>query len=410
MKSPLLLSAALVLLLPAAPVTQAWAQEQSGGVDTQRANTRAARKAADAKAHAATNQAPLYPNATRQSPPQSSSKDLAKDMAALFKLQEGDNNEDAIIAKADAILANPKASAFDKSSAAYMAGGAWQGKENGPYPNTIKYYKAAIDNNGMHNNNHYRAMLQLAQLEEADGQHAEALKTVDQFLAETKSDDSNAQTIRTQILLGMDKPEEATASLEKMLAAKPNDKKIMMNLASLYMQSNQDAKAAAMFDKMHAAGLLSDTKDYEAGYRLLANITGREKDALALIDEGLAKGALTPNADIYSFQGQVYYSQDQTAKAIAAWNKGAPLAKDGAMFLNVAKLQSGEEHWAEAKAAAHSALDKGVKKPGEAWQVIGQSEMESGNKAGAMAAYREAAKYPDTKKWADASIKAAGGK
>ena len=409
MKSPLLLSAALLFLLPAAPVTQAWAQE-TGGVDTRRANTRAAKRAADQKANAATNQAPLYPNATRVSPKQSGAKEIAKQMDALFKLQEGEGNESALIAKADAILADPRATPFDKSSAAYLAGGAWQGKENGPFPNTIKYYRMAIDANGLHNNNHFRVMLQLAQILDADGQHDEALKTIDRFQAETKSDDANAAAIRTQILLGMDRPKEAAASLEKMLAAKPNDKKIMMNLASLYMQSDQDAKAAAMFDKMRAAGLLTESKDYEVGYHLLANIDGRQKDALALIDEGLAKGVLKPSADMYAFQGQVYYAQDQTDKAIAAWSKGAPMSKDGEMFLNVAKLHAGEEHWAAAKAAAHSALDKGVKKPGGAWQVIGQSEKESGNKAGALAAYREAAKYPETRKWADASIKAAGAK
>ena len=321
MKSPLLLSAALLLLLPAAPVTQAWAQEQTGGVDSRRANTRAAKHAADQKANAATNQAAVYPGATRVNPKQSGAKELAKQMDALFKLQEGEGNEGALIAKADAILADPRATPFDKSSAAYLAGGAWQGKENGPFPNTIKYYRMAIDANGMHNNNHYRAMLQLAQMLDADGQHDEALKTIDRFQAETKSDDANAATIRTQILLGMDKPQEAAASMEKLLAAKPNDKKIMMNLAGLYMQSSQDAKAAAMFDRMRAAGLLTESRDYEVGYHLLANIDGRDKDALALIDEGLAKGVLTPSADMYAFQGKVYYGQEQMDKAIAAWSR-----------------------------------------------------------------------------------------
>lgn len=409
MKSSLLLSAALALLLPVAPVSSALAY-QDGGVEARHANTRGAKKAADAKANAASNQAPEYPNATRESPKQAGSKELATQMEALFKLQEQENSGDAIIAKADAILADSRANAFDKSSAAYLAGGAWQGKENGPFPNAVKYYQQAIDANGLHNNNHYRAMLQLAQLLEAGDRHDDALKMLDRFQAETKTEDSNSQSIRSQILLGMNKPKEAAASLEKLLASKPGDKRIMMNLASLYMQSNEDAKAAAMFDKMRAAGLLTETRDYETGYRLLANIAGREKDALALIDEGLAKGILTPSYDIYAFQGQVYYGQERTDKAIEAWTKGAPLSKDGEMYLNLGKLQAVQQHWANAKASAKSALGKGVKRQGDAWQVIGQSELESGNKAGALAAYREAAKYPETKKWAAASIKAAGAK
>jgi tetratricopeptide (TPR) repeat protein len=410
MKSSLMLSAALALLLPALPVVPAHAQQETGGVESKRANTRAARKAAEAKQHAATNQAPVYPNATRQSPEQKGSPRVAKQMEALFKLQEADGNEDAIIAKADAILADPNANAFDKSSAAYLAGAAWQSKESDSFPNATKYYKLAVDTNGLHNNNHYRAMLQLAQMLESDGKHAEALAMVDRFLAETKSEDTSAYNVKTAILLGMDKPADAAATLEKLLAAKPGDKRLMMNLASVYLQSGQDAKAAAMFDKMRAAGLLTETKDYETAYRLLANIEGREKDALALIDEGLKKGVLQPNYDIYAFRGQVFYGQEKIPEAIAEWTKGAPLSKTGEMYLNLGKLQMGEEHWADAKAAAKSALAKGVKKPGDAWQVIGQSESELGNKSAAMAAYREAAKYPETKKWADASIKAAGGK
>src|SRR5688572_6968306 len=142
MKSTLLLSAALALLLPA---SESYAQTQTGGIDDRKPNTRAARKAEQAKKSAATNQAPVYPQATRTSPEQKGNKDLYKDMEALFKLQEEEGSEDKVIAKADAVLANPKANAFDKSSAAYLAGAAWQSKEASGYANAIKYYKLAID-------------------------------------------------------------------------------------------------------------------------------------------------------------------------------------------------------------------------------------------------------------------------
>jgi tetratricopeptide (TPR) repeat protein len=403
MKSTLLLSAALALALSAA--TPVHAQEEHGGVSEQKANTRAARRAEAAKKNAATQQAPLYPNATRVSPEQKGDKSVAKDMEALFKLQEEENAEDKIIAKADAILANPSANAFDKSSAAYLAGSAWQGKETSGYANAIKYYQLAVDNNGLHNNNHYRAMLQLAQMLDADEHHAEALKMVDKFLDETKSEDASALKIKTQILVGMDKPAEAAAMLEKALAANPNDKKTMLNLAALYMEAGQDAKAGAMFDKMHAAGLLTESKDYEVAFRLLANLEGREKDAMKLIDEGLSKKILEPSYEMYAFQGRTYYEADDTAHAIEAWTKGAPLSKDGEMYLNVAKLQLDADHWAQAKEAAAQAKAKGVKKQGDIWQVLARAENGLGNKAASQAALKEAAKYPETKKWAEAALR-----
>jgi len=402
MKSTLLMSAALALLLPVAMPVHA---QEGGGVDTSRANTRAARKAESAKKNAATQQAPLYPNATRESPEQKGNKAVAKDMEALFKLQEEEGAEDKIIAKADAILANPSANAFDKSSAAYLAGAAWQGKETSGYANAIKYYQLAVDNNGLHNNNHYRAMLQLAQMLDADEHHAEALKMVDKFLDETKSEDASALKIKTQILVGMDKPAEAAALLEKALAANPNDKKTMYNLAALYQQAGDDKKAGAMFDKMRAAGLLTESKDYEMAFRLLANIDGREKDAMALIDEGLSKKILQPSYEMYAFQGRTYYEADDLPKAIEAWSKGAPLSKDGEMFLNVAKLQLDADHWAQAKEAATQAKAKGVKKQGDIWQVLARAEDGLGNKAASQAALKEAAKYPETQKWAEAALR-----
>jgi tetratricopeptide (TPR) repeat protein len=131
---------------------------------------------------------------------------------------------------------------------------------------------------------------------------------------------------------------------------------------------------------------------------------------VTFINEGLDKGILTPNYDIYAFLGTAYYNTDQNAKALDAWTKAAPLGKDGEMYLNIAKLQFGDDHHAEAKASARQALAKGLKRPGEAWVVIGNAELAVGNKPAGITAFREAAKYPETKTQAEAVLRHAGGK
>jgi len=390
MKSALLLTSALVLLVPA---YSAHAQ----GVSDAKPNTRAGRRAEEAakakKGDPKAKQAPLYPQATRKEPEAVGDRAVEKQMGELIKLQGEDGSEDKVIAKADEILANPKANGFDKSRAAYVAGAAWQGKESNGFANAIKYYKQAVDNNGLDNNLHYRAMLQLAQMQSADQHHADALATVDKFFAETKSTDETAMRIKAQILVDMDKPAEAAAMLEKAVAAKPDDKKLMMSLAALYVQSNQAAKAGAVLDKMRAAGMLTESKDYESGFRLLGSIDGREKDAMALIDEGLKKGVLQPSYEMYVVQGRAYYEAGDKAKAIEAWSKGAPMSKDGEMYLNLAKLHLDADHWAQAKEAAMQAKAKGVKNQGDAWRVIARAETGLGNAAAAKAATAESAKY-----------------
>ena len=444
MKKSLLLSAALALVLFPMPVAlvHAQTQTQSGGVDAPKANTRAAKRAKEAKQ--GTKASSLFPKATREEPKQSGASALSKQLKVLLDLQ-GKNNNDEAIAKADIILANSRATPFDKSIAGYIAGYAWLDKDTSNYANAIKYIQGAIADNGLSNNNHYQMMLQLAQMLNSDGKHAEAVTYIDRYLAETHFDDPKAYGLKAYTLyqaeryadsaeaakkalannpnpddttirllvanyLEMDKPLEAVKMLEDLLTRKPNDKTLLLNLASTYQQAGDNAKAGQVFDRVRRAGLMTESKDYETAYRLLANTEGREKEALAIIDEGLQKGILTPGYDVYVYQGHVYYDTDQTAKAIEAWTKAAPLAKDGEVYLNLGKLHIGEEHWAEAKAAAHSALEKGVKRKGDAWLVVARSELGLGNKNAVQAAYREAAKYPETKKQAEAALRQASGK
>ena len=408
MKKSLLLSAVLAALLAPLPVQTVSAQ--AGGVDAPQANTRAARKAREAQKSGATNVAQIYPKATRVAPKQAGEPKLSKQLGALFELQGKNDSEDEMIAKAGEILADPRANAFDKSSAAYLAGGAWQSKETKDYSNTIKYYKQAVEFNGLHNNLHFQAMLQVAQMLDADNKHDEALTTIDRFLTETQSEDERAIAIKNQILIGSGKPELAIAVMEKLAAAKPTDKKLQMNLASLYQEAGQEAKTLAILDRLRKDGLFTESNDYDIAWRLLANSNDRQKDAIGVIEEGMQKGILTPGSDVYAFMAQTYYAEGETDKAIAAWTKGAPLSKNGTSFLNLARAQQDKERYADAKASAQQALAKGVTKPGDAWQVIAMSEDGLGNKAGAMAAYREAAKYPETKKWAESELRQASGK
>lgn len=395
------LAAAVALAIPEAPA-------QAQGI-TRPANTRAARRAQEQAKTGKTDQSPqLYPKATRVAPKQAGEGSVRKQLEAMIELQDKDDAEDSLIAAADRILADDRANAFDKSTAAYLAGAAAQSKETDDYSLAIGYYRKAIESNGLSNNLHYRAMLQLAQLLNADEKSEEALTWVDRFLSETQSDDATALGVKNQILLSMDKPALVIPFLEKQVAAHPEDTKAKLNLASAYLDNDQEDKALAVLDGLRKDGKLTESSHYEAVWRLLANSEGRQKDALAVIDEGLQKGILKPSYDTYIFQAQTWYQADDMDRAIAAWEKAAPLGKDGQGYLALAQGLQIKERWPEAVQAAKTALDKGVRQPGNAWRVISISESARGNKAAGTAAAREAAKYPETKKWADATL--SGGK
>ena len=163
---------------------------------------------------------------------------------------------------------------------------------------------------------------------------------------------------------------EATKLAESIAAKSPDDKKAQLNLANVYLQADQYDKAAVVMEKLRSAGQLTEEKDYRVLYSTYANLDGKEKEVIAVINDGLQKNILKPDQQTYLALAQSYYYSDQIAPAIAAWQKAAPLSKDGETYLNLAKVFWQEDRIPEAKQAAKAALDKGVKKPEDARKII----------------------------------------
>ena len=358
----------------------------------------------------------LYPDATRQEP---EAKGSPKVQTKLNKLIEAYNKaleqEDEAKATAgyttartlaDEIIANGSANAYDKALAAQIASQAALNTDDEAAAEG--YLKQAIDANALGNNQHFQLMLQLAQLQLQKDDYTNGFATLDKYLAESKSKRPADFAFKGQYLYQADRfaecipplkqaietstnPEdkvdnwtqilmvcyqeagqlaEAVKVAEQLAAKSPNDKRAQMNLASIYLNAEQEAKAAAVLEKLRAAGLMTEEKDYRQLYLTYANMEGKEKDVIAVVNEGLQKGVVKPDYQTYLALAQAYYYSEQIPQAIEAWQKAAPLSKDGETYLNLARVLWQEGRIPEAKVAARAALDKGLKKPDDAKKII----------------------------------------
>jgi len=344
----------------------------------------------------------MYPDATREEP---KAKGAAKVQAKLQKLVGVYNKDDfaATRTQADELLANTAANDYDKAVAAQLASQAAYNLDDTPA--TIAYLKQALQLNALDNNNHYQLMYMLAQLQLQEDQYAEGLATLDRYLAETKSKKPEDLALKGQGLYQAERYAEAIPALkqaietspepkdnwqqllmasyaetgqsgdaiqmaEKIATQAPTDKKAQMNLATVYLQADKFDQAAAVLEKLRAGGLMTDEKDYRQLYTTYANMDGKEKEVIAVINDGMQKGVLKPDQQTYLALAQSYYYSDQIPPAIEAWKKAAPLSKDGETYLNLAKVLWQEDRIPEAKQAAKSALEKGIKKPEEAKKII----------------------------------------
>lgn len=360
----LALTAALAALL-AVPAAQA---QDAGSMRDQRAK-RMAELGKGKDAGKAQEPAPLYPNATRTAPEARANPKLVKQLQELQQLFEEHKNEEAI-AKAEAIAAMPAAGAYDKSYAYSVAGNAAADLDQPD--RAAEFFRKAVDANGLDNNSHFAVMYNLVVLQYSGQKYADALATLDRFLAETKSDKPEHQSLRASILANLGRNDEALAIYKALLAKNPDDKRMLMNAVATLQAADKFDEANTLLEQGYKRGMLTEPRELRVLYTGYMN-TQRWDDARRVMEEGQAKGILQPGPELardYMVLAQNAYMDDKLPLAIELYGKAAPMAADGEAWLNQAKVLVMAGRKAEAKVAAQKALDKGVKKPEEAKRIL----------------------------------------
>lgn len=391
------------LLVFAAP-TVAFAQDEGSSERSSRADrsSRSSERSERRNARASTQAVEArYPNASRQEPGVAASQRLVKQLNAL---SEASNASDAAkgLPLADEILANERANEYDKSMAALLGGQLLLNDDN---ERAIAYLQQAIDTGGLDNNNHFQSMMIIAQLQAQEQQYDQALTSLDRYLTESGSSDATDLALKGNILYRLERYPEAIATLkplvesggevnpqwtqilmgayaesgntaeatrmaEQVAQATPDDKRSQVNLAVSYLQTDQNDKAIEVFERLRAAGQLTEESEYRNLYALYINGEDKEREAIAVINEGLQKNILKEDYRTMAALGQANYFSEQIEPAIEAWRKAAPLAENGETYLNLARVLHQEGRAAEAKEAAQQAIAKGLKSNTDAERII----------------------------------------
>lgn len=377
-----------------------------------------------------------YPNAKRNDPKTDMPGSLG---TKLNKAQEAasDGDTDKAIALIDEVLGDKKVTPYAKAFGLYLRSNAKWEKEDGM--GAIADLKEAIALDALPNSNQFPAIYTLAQFQLQEEQYADSAKTIDLYIDQSGDKKPEALAVKANALYRADKFQEAIDTMKLAIAAtdkpqeswnqilmasyfelnqydeaaklseaqlqkNPNDKKLIQQLASIYVNGDQSEKALKLLTDAKSRGLITTSDDY----KLLAQLYGQaEKPAegAALLEEGFQKGAITPSYEMYKLLGDSYALADNELKAIDAYGKASPLAKDGEADLLRGQLQINNQQWAPAKESLTKALSRGVKRQGAAYVLLGNAENELGNKSAAIAAMEKAQGYEETRQMAGTWLK-----
>lgn len=412
-------------------------EESESAVDSRRSSWAKKKRQGKTATDAAPAAKSQYPNATRAEPKVKISPAGQKGINSAYELIAEEK-----YAEAEKVL---RGIAEGKSSTPYERALAWQGLSSAAWEQersaeALDYGQKALATNALPNDAHFSGMYQLAQMSVSDEKYDRALALIDQWLRETRVDKADAHALRGNALYRLERFPEAATSLQKaislsdkpndswtqmllgtyyeqenyaeaaklgeaMLAKDPDNEKMVANLAAAYSEGEQNEKALALLEGAYKRGVLKSPDQIKQLYQLY-NYLEKPQDAARVINEGIAKGTLKEDLETTKALAYAHVTAEQFEPAAAAYGKAAQFAKDGEMdyqrgYLLVQEL----DKVAEGKAALATAIQRGVAKPGNAWILIGNAELELGNKAGAVAAYEKARGYPESKSMADSWLK-----
>lgn len=336
------------------------------------------------------------------------------------------------------VVAGKRSSPYEKALALQgLSSAAWEQERPAE---ALSLGQQALDSNALPNEQHFTGIYQLAQMNVGEEQYDGALALIDKWMRESGVEKADAYALRGNALYRLerfpesadalkkaialtDKPNDGWTQMllatyyeqenyaeaakvgEEMLAKSPDDEKLIANLAAAYAEAEQNEKAVALLEGAYQRGVLKSPDQIRQLYQLY-NYLEKPQQAAKVINDGIAKGTLKEDLETTKALAYAHTTAEQYAEAAAAYGRAAQFAKDGEMdyqrgFLLVQEL----DQVSEGKAALTTAISKGVSKPGNAYILIGNAELESGNKTAAVAAYEKARGYPESKSMAETWLK-----
>lgn len=382
-----------------------------------------------------------YPNATRAEPKIDMS---AGDQRDLNKATELVNDGKSAEAKPvlEKVIANDHASKYAQAFAhQLMAQVYWDGDKG---DEAIAEYKKAIAFDAMPNAQHFQLIYALAQTQLQQEKYQDTLATLTEWEKLTGKQSADELAVKanayyrteqfqpavdsmkkalsmsdkpadswTQILMAsyfeLNQYDQAAEVVQHQLDKDPGNKKLVNQLATIYIQGDKPQKALDLMAKAKSQGQITTSEDYVQLAKLQASAE-KPKDAAATLKEGFAKGIVQSSYDTSKLLGDVCTQAEDDACAIEGYSKASPMAKDGNVDYQLGYMLFYSNKSKDAVDALNRAITKGgLRQEGEAYLLRGDAENDLDQNTAAMADWNKAAAHSSTKTMAEQRIKAAKG-
>jgi len=147
------------------------------------------------------------------------------------------------------------------------------------------------------------------------------------------------------------------ATLERLVEMAPEKKTYWVQLSAVQHFLERDSKALATLKLADTAKLLEDDKEKRQLARLLF-LRELPYECAKEVEEGIASGAVKPDAESYRLLANCYLAARETEKALGPLAKAGELSPDGDMYMLLGQLYLQRDRNDEALDALNKSLAK----------------------------------------------------
>jgi len=205
----------------------------------------------------------------------------------------------------------------------------------------------------------------------------------------------------------LDRTSDELRVVREMLNAFPGSRRSWQNLRALYARLDQEENSFETARLMYLNGLLEEEGEIVGMVAYYSHFRNPYRGA-AILEREINAGRVQPTERHLPLLSNMWRQADEFERSIAPLEQLNRVRPSGETALKIAEARFQMRQWPQTEQTLSAALDAGglsSTETGRAWELLGSVRYQQERIQPAIAAYREAARYPSSRRHADGWIR-----
>ncbi|MFI3247353.1 MAG: hypothetical protein R3Y10_12900 [Ferrimonas sp.] len=316
-------------------------------------------------------------------------------------------SEDKLNAALNELLEIKASNEFDKAYVSRMIGSLYAGQD-GKVDTAMKHLRSAVQSNQLGGSDHANALRLLGDLNISESEYQDALTYYNNWMKFTCKQDENVYLRMSSAYYELKNYQQAIVHADKSIALQSQPKKPALSikmgsyyelkqyrnaskmaesivrhyphegrnwvqLAQMYMLSEDYKRALYTMDIAHRKGYLERASEFKMLAQLYAQNDIPLKSA-QIQEQYLSDGMVERDGNAIAMLANTYHQAKDIPKAIQYYGEAGERTKDARHYMRQAGLLMQSERYGDAKVAVRNAMNsRGLKSTGEAQMILLQA-------------------------------------